>query len=74
MDHDLTVAKTEAYVDSLLHPAPKRSRPTFLLKDVRFFLNTVSRGLSLMQSAGVKADYSRQDTDSEILLTIRIPR
>lgn len=74
VDHDLTVAKTEAYVDSLLHPAPKRSRPTFLLKDVRFFLNTVSRGLSLMQSAGVKADYSRQDTDSEILLTIRIPR
>lgn len=74
VDHDLTVAKTESYVDSLLHPAPKRSKPTFLLKDVRFFLNTVSRGLSLMQSAGVKAAYDRQDTDNEILLTIRIPR
>lgn len=74
VDHDLTVAKTEAYVDSLLHPAPKRSKPTFLLKDVRFFLNTVSRGLSLMQSAGVKAAYDRQDLEHEILLTIRIPR
>lgn len=73
-EHHLTVAKTEAYVDSLLHPAPKRSKPTFLLKDVRFFLNTVKRGLSLMQSAGVNAAYDRQDTDHEILLTIRIPR
>lgn len=72
--HGLTVAKTEAYIDSLLHPAPQRSKPTFLLKDVRFFLNTVTRGLSLMQSAGVNAACDRQDTDHEILLTIRIPR
>lgn len=74
VDHDLTVAKTEAYVETLLRPAPQRSKPTFLLKDVRFFLNTVTRGLSLMQNAGVKAAYDRQDTDHEILLTIRIPR
>jgi len=72
--HDLTVAKTEAYVDSLLHPAPQRTKPIFVLKDVRLFLNTVTRGLALMQNAGVQADCRRQDTDSEILLTIRIPR
>lgn len=74
VDHDLTVARAEAYVEELLHPAPQRSKPTFLLKDVRFFLNTVKRGLSLMQSAGVQAACDRQDTDREILLTIRIPR
>lgn len=72
--HALTVAQTEDYVDSLLHPAPKRTKPTFLLKDVRFFLNTVTRGLSLMRSAGVSADCHRQDTPDAILLTIRIPR
>lgn len=74
VDHDLTVAKTEAYIDLLLHPAPQRSKPTFLLKDIRFFLNTVTRGLSLMQSAGVQANCDRQDTPDAILLTIRIPR
>ena len=74
VEQDLTVARTEAYVESLLHPAPQRSKPTFLLKDVRFFLNTVTRALSLMQSAGVQANCTRQDTDSEILLTIHIPR
>lgn len=74
VDRALTVAGAEAYVDVLLHPAPRRSKPTFLLKDVRFFLNTVSRGLSLMQSAGVQAACDRQDTPEAILLTIRIPR
>ena len=68
VDQDLTVARTEAYVETLLHPAPQRSKPTFLLKDVRFFLNTVKRGLSMMQSAGVQANCTRQDTDREILL------
>jgi len=74
VDHDLTVAKTEEHVDQLLHPAPRRSKPTLLLKDVRFFLNTVKRGLSLMQDAGVQAHCDRQDTPEAILLTIRIPR
>lgn len=74
VEHDLTVSKTEDYVDKLLHPVQKRQKQAFLLKDVRFFLNTVTRGLSLMQSAGVHADCNRQDTPEAILLTIRIPR
>ncbi len=74
VEHNLTVAKTEAYVDSLLCPASPRSKPTFVLKDVRLFLNTVTRGLSMMQDAGVRADCRRQDTADAILLTIRIPR
>lgn len=70
----LTVAKTEEYVQSLLTPAPpKRKRPTFIMKDVRLFLNTITKGLSLMKSAGVAADCQRQDTDDGITLTIRIP-
>ena len=69
VDQALTVARTEAYVESLLHP-PERPRkaPVFLLKDVRFFLNSVTKGLSLMKSAGVNADCDRKDTDDSILL------
>ena len=71
----LTVAQTEALVESLLSqdPAP-RKRPTFIVKDVRLFLNTISRGLELMRSAGVNAQCKRQDSEDEILLTIQIPR
>lgn len=70
----LTVAQTEALVDKLSSPAPVRKRPTFLLKDVRFFLNTLTRGLDLMRTAGVDAQCSREDREDSILLTIRIPR
>jgi len=73
-EHHLTVSQTESYVEALLHPAPKRNQPTFLLKDVRLFLNTLAKNLKLIQSAGVPADCQRQDLEHEILLTIRIPR
>lgn len=68
-----TVARTEQYVNSLLadKPRPKRS---FVLKDVRLFLNSITRGLSMMQSAGVDACCQRQETDEAICLTIRIPK
>ena len=71
----LTVAQTEALVEQLLEDSPRRrKKPTFILKDVRLFLNTLSRSLELVRSAGVDARCRRQDTDDEILLTIRIPR
>ena len=71
----LTVAQTEALVEQLLEDSPRRrKKPTFILKDVRLFLNTLSRSLELVRSAGVDACCRRQDTDDEILLTIRIPR
>ncbi|MBQ9458729.1 MAG: ParB/RepB/Spo0J family partition protein [Oscillospiraceae bacterium] len=71
------VAQTEAYVESLLRdcavtPPPKQ--PTYVVKDVRIFLNSIRRQLGIMQRAGVDADVVREDTDDEIRMTIRIPR
>lgn len=76
VDQELTVAQTEALIDALLAAQPRRcgKRPTFIVKDVRLFLNTITRSLDLMRSAGVNAQCRREDTDDEILLTIHIPR
>ncbi|WP_130870004.1 ParB/RepB/Spo0J family partition protein [Intestinimonas massiliensis (ex Afouda et al. 2020)] len=71
----LTVARTEQYVEDLLRQADKpRKKPTFVIKDVRLFLNTVTRGLSLMKNAGVNANCQRKETEDSILLTITIPK
>lgn len=72
----LTVAQTEALVKQLLTPKPHKakSRRTFVVKDVRLFLNTLDRGMKLMQDAGVNARCQREDLDGEICLTIHIPR
>ena len=75
-ERSLTVAQTESMVEAMLSSpssGPKK-KPTFIVKDVRLFLNTISRSLNLMRSAGVNACCRREDTDEEILLTIHIPR
>ena len=71
-----TVAKTEAYIESLLQPPapPKREFGGFVLRDVRVFFNSVNRQLDLIRSAGVDAQSQRQETEREIVLTIRIPK
>ena len=75
IEHELTVAKAEAYIQSLLQPPPPPARkPTYIIRDVRLFLNTVSRGLELIRSAGVDACCQRQDQEDAILLTIRLPK
>jgi ParB family chromosome partitioning protein len=73
----LNVAQSEAYIDqrlAALRRTRPRSRPTFILKDVRLFLNSVDRGLRLIRDAGVPAESGREETDDAILLTIRIPK
>ncbi len=72
----LTVAATEAYVESLLS-LPRKSekkQPTYIIKDVRLFLNTVRRGLSMINAAGIGARCDRRETEDAILLTIQIPK
>ena len=74
--HRLNVVQTEAYIDRLAQrlEAPRRAAPVYRFRDVRLFLNTVKKSLAVMQSAGVNARCGREETDSEITLTIHIPK
>lgn len=75
--NDLNVAATDTYIDTLLEPISAKSpkkKPTYIIKDVRLFLNTVTRGLSMMKTAGVNAHCKREETDNSIFLTIEIPK
>ena len=71
-----TVAKTEQYIDARLAPkaTQRRELGTFVLRDVRVFLNSIDHQLDLVRAAGVSASRDRQETDREIVLTIRIPK
>ena len=71
------VAQTEAYVEkrlAALRTIPPKGRSTYIIKDVRLFLNSVDRGLRLMHAAGIPARWNREDTNGEIQLTISIPK
>lgn len=72
-----TVAQTEEYIErrlAALQSAPSKGKRTFILKDVRLFLNSIDRGVHMMKEAGVHARTEREETEDEILLTIRIPK
>ena len=76
-DKQLNVAQAEQYVDqrlAQLQSTPPKRRRTFILKDVRLFLNSLDRGLRMVREAGVDARTERQETEDAILLTIRIPK
>lgn len=68
-----TVAQTEEMVEQILFPPPEPPKPTFVLKDVRLFLNSLSRNMDMMRAAGIAADLKREDRQDAIYLTIQIP-
>lgn len=71
----LPAAQTEAIPSPEVPPAKdKHKRTSFVIRDVRFFLNTVNNGLKMMQSAGLKTECAQVDEEDSILLTIRIPK
>lgn len=89
VDQRMNVAAAEEYIERLCaapapvlpeetptsapEPKPQR-RSVFLMKDVRLFLNTLDRSLGLMRSGGINAALERSESDSELTLTVRIPK
>ena len=77
IEKDMTVAAAESYVDELLAEKEESggtAKRTFVMKDVRLFLNSVSRSFELMRQGGVAADMQRRETDDALILTISIPK
>lgn len=72
----LNVAKTESLIDSLVEhkEEPRKGLRKLIIRDLRLFLNSVDHSLALVRGAGFNASSTREETDSEIILTIRLPK
>ena len=76
VERGMNVARCEEYIEQLLkkkQSAPRRGT-SYVIKDVRLFLNTVRRSVEMMKTAGVDAKMQRRDTEGEICLTVSIPK
>lgn len=82
INEHMNVSAAEEYVDSLLR-APEqiagenskgKKKTMFVLKDVRVFLNTLTHGLEVMKQGGIDAGMEKYETDTELVLTISIPK
>jgi len=79
IENQLTVAATESYIEALLTASePSEEKPSqkrsFILKDVRIFLNSLSHSLEVMKQGGIEAGMKRQETEDSLILTISIPK
>ena len=66
----MSVARTEKYVENLLSARSDRSSRA----NVGAFLNNLTQSLQKIQLSGIPAVSERRETDSQIVLTITIPK
>ena len=68
--HNMSVARTEQYIEQLL--ADPQEKPRHI--NVGAFLNNLHQSLQKIQLSGIPAVSERRETDSQIVLTITIPK
>ena len=66
----MSVARAESYIDSLLQEPEDRPHRA----NVGTFLNNLNQTLAKIQLSGIPAVSERRETDSQIVLTITIPK
>ena len=66
----MSVARTEKYIEALLSKSPETPKKA----NVGAFLNSLTQSLQKIQLSGIPAVSERRETDSQIVLTITIPK
>lgn len=67
---DMSVARAERYIDTLCAPEDEKTPRA----NVGAFLNGLNQSLARIQLSGIPAVSERRETDSQIVLTITIPK
>lgn len=74
----LNVHQTETLIDQLIAQAQqtekKELRRTVIIKDVRLFMNTISKAVDTMRLSGIPAVTTQNETDDYIECVVRIPK
>ena len=71
----LNVGQTEEYISRIVSPILKpRQEKVIVVKDVRLFINTVTKAVNIMQKAGVDAHAKQVEKDDYIEYIVTIPK
>lgn len=75
IDKGYNVQMTDKLIDKMLEERePDKQKKTYLIKDVRIFVNTIKQAVDVMKQAGVKAAAKRNDHEEYIEYVITIPK
>ena len=76
-DSSLTVKETDRLVDAMLSSVDKdkkETKGTYVLKDVRIFLNTIKRAINVMKNSGIEAMSYQNESELYYEYVVRIPK
>lgn len=74
------VQQTDAYVEQLLtlkaaeKKPEKKGKRTFIVKDIRIFINTINHAIEAMKLSGIDAVTHKSETEDYIECVVRIPK
>ncbi len=73
----MNVGETERLIALILargQEEPKKATRLFIVKDMRIFMNTISKAVSTMKLAGIEIDTIQVEDDEYINYTMKIPK
>lgn len=74
---ELSVRDTEKYITELLSPPPESRTPprrVIVVKDIRLFVNSITKMVNSMRQSGVNATTKKNETEEFIEYTVTIPK
>ncbi|WP_082020694.1 ParB/RepB/Spo0J family partition protein [Candidatus Soleaferrea massiliensis] len=78
ISNQYNVKQSEGYVEQLLeelsHQNKRKPHRQLIVKDVRLFLNTISKAVETMVQSGIQAVTTTQEIDGYIEYVVRIPK
>lgn len=77
IDRSLNVQQTDELIDRILESANSKkneSKRTFIIKDIRVFLNTINHAIETMKLSGINASTQKNETEDYIECVVRIPK
>ena len=77
IENHLNVQKTEQYIDGILIEHESKTKAANLkplIKDVRFFFNSVHKAVEIVKRSGIEAVYGQVEMEDAYKVTIVIPK
>lgn len=74
IEKKMNVSQAEKYIDDILQDNKPKRITKRMFSDVRIFLNTINNAVNTMQSAGISADFKKEETDDSYVYRIVIPK
>lgn len=74
VENDLNVQQTERYLERLTQPEQVKRTRLFVIKDMRIFVNTINKAVSMMNSAGIAVTTETDESEEFLEYTIKVPK